>query len=258
MFDFISDNPVAAIFILYGLYRLLRRKKSPAAGSDAASAQAAKARAAANEARLRASNRKAAATASSMRSAAMPLEQRLQEIAQQYERTRDSGVRRSVSDVARIERPDAAAGIVAAGGERMRPESASLEAASLESESYDSRPREHEIDRTSETAVDYDKRSQAFEYRSAMKVADSAFHLAAFEDEHDPFKSGLDSFKGFQSASGAHVGTAEVEHIEAESTVVGSLFGSGPADVRRAFLLSEILGRPQSVRMRTRFSSRPR
>ena len=84
--------------------------------------------------------------------------------------------------------------------------------------------------------IDYDLNARAFEYHSAI-------------EEPDAKKFHLDSFAGFHSATGVRVGTAQVEELADERGAFDGLFGSAN-DLQRAFVLTEVLSRPLSLRGR--------
>ncbi|MBC8144426.1 MAG: hypothetical protein H7X80_02505, partial [bacterium] len=83
----------------------------------------------------------------------------------------------------------------------------------------------------------YDLNAKAFEFHTAI-------------DEPDAKKFHLDSFAGFHSATGVRVDTASVETLVDEGSAFKDLLGS-TEEIQRAFVLSEVLARPLSLRDRS-------
>ena len=205
--DFLTD-PFVVFLILYGLFRLLRGKKQETPASDST----VKRSSAAEEARRRALKRQPP-------TAATPYEQRLEEIARQYEMKKQMAaasatVHPGVTEEVAVEH------VVP---QRVMPERPTLEDAARAIETMEGA-----------SASAFDLNQKAFEFRSVLETpVETAFHL--------------DSFSGFRSATGVQINTASVESIEEREDAMDDLFGS-PDELRRAFVISEVLGRPRALR----------
>jgi hypothetical protein len=222
VFDFLVDNPVIAFAILFVLFRFIGAKRK-AAQTEKLPQQTAKpvrstGNAAADEALRRAQRRD---------QQALPFQQRLEELARQFEQKLGT----TPAPIASAKEAP-----VAIAGERRAMPPASLQAASLEiGRAEEVLPRESFIEPSSPQRVDYDTTTQsAFEFHQAIEEpVEKAYHL--------------DAFTGFHSADGTRVATASVEQVRELGPAAEGLFTSLD-DLRRAFVLSEVLGRPTSLK----------
>jgi hypothetical protein len=214
--EFLSDYPFVVFLAIYALVRLLKGGKKGAADAKAPTA----ASPAVEEAKRRALARQAAS--------AKPFDQRLEELALRFEQKLSENA--AVPTVRTGPREP-----LVAIGEPMLPERASLEAASLEIGSVEEvLPSEAFVEPARRERGSFDLNGDAFEFHPTIDEPEAkAFHL--------------DTFAGFHTATGQRVETASVEAINEAAPLFDELFGDGD-ELRRAFVLSEILGKPRALR----------
>jgi hypothetical protein len=220
--DFLTE-PIVIFAIIYALSRLFKGKKKDASTPSPAR-KPADASVNAEEARRRAVE---------LQAKAKPFDQRLEELARRFEqKLAESGAKDAVLNTAGEP--------IVAVGEPMRAEGSSLEAAALETGSLEIGTIEQVLPRESfdekATTVDYDLETDAFAFHPAVRGSDGdLFHL--------------DSFSAFRDASGHRVEALPEEAQSETVSEIQRILGSRE-ELRQAFVLSEILGRPRSLRGR--------
>ena len=253
MFDFLFDNPIVFIAVIFALSRLLKGKKK-AAEKATSERPVARTNPAAEEAR-----RRAAARADGAATEAPTLDQRLEQLALDWQakiegKTSPQMVTSPGEPIAAAgdPRPVSTSGIAATPLAAASRRAASLESTSLESTSLDTRSLESgSLDAGSLESAGLDAGSleaSSADPRWIESTSSDAFNYHAAIQESESKAYHLDSFTGFHSATGTRTGgRAEGGALEEIDAAGASLFTS-EEDLRRAFILGEVLGRPRAHR----------
>lgn len=246
-FDFLIDNPVIAIILITWIFSALFGKKN-------------KEKKAAEKAKQKEKLANATAgTKSPFRDAISKLEEAIDQAERKAETPKPPKVPKKAKAPVSQPAPETQIARISAPAERSSDPYAfrSLfkpEDRTLEGKDYDSTAKDYDL-----TADDYDLTAKDYDvtvknYDASVKGFDGSSDSYAFHSvTKQPAKQDyhLTNFRAFQAAHGlSKQERAEGRHQPARpstASLAASLFSS-PTDVRRAFIMQEILNRPRALR----------
>ncbi len=244
MLKFLSEHPYVLILVIYILASLFGKKKKPQAGGAKSGATRGNTARTSRSAEPAQTRPEASWTAGTM--AQSNAEDSLRRVMEQADREfqrRQAGADAATSaQLAQMQQAvhDAAAQRIASQQPAAQPaaKSDAFEFHSLlnkgrETGVADSSRKDYDI-----TGIDYDTQSTAFGFHPVVaEPVEKEYHLTGFQ--------------GFQSAQAFNAGErdrAESERAYSAPIDVRADILGGPGDLRRAIILTEILGKPRSMR----------